>query len=71
MKDLTTLKWMKCFDPLRTCNDDIFDGPLGGKVKKNFKQEHLFLSMYMRSPPEEPHIAARLVTFLGDFSSLS
>ena len=32
MKDLTTLKWMKCFDPLRTCNDDIFDSPLGGKV---------------------------------------
>ena len=28
-------------------------------------------NIYMRSPPEEPHLAVRLVFFLGDFSCLS
>ena len=27
--------------------------------------------MYMRIPPEEPHMPVRLVFFLGDFSCLS
>ena len=31
----------------------------------------IWLGTYMRSPPEKPHPAAGLVTFLGDFSSLS
>ena len=49
-------------------NDNRYNFYLGEPGADGFTQVGpVIFRHYMRSSPEEPHLAARLVTFLGDF----